>query len=151
MANTQKVTILKPGDLLEESKDDDLITAKQWNTVMATIREAVNNHATNIVTSALRIVQGIINPVGAPTAPYWEPSTSALYWNDRLPIAEDNLYSTLIPQVQHQFTTETSITVQLFDTSGESIESGVYIQPNQDIIITSRRNIPVKYIIKGGA
>lgn len=150
MADTQKVTILKPGDLLEESKDGDIITSKQWNTVMATLREAVNNHATNIVTSALRIVQGIINPVGASTAPYWEPSTSALYWNDTLPIAEDNLYSTLIPQVQHKFTTETAITVQLFDTSGEVINGGVYIQPNQDIIIISRRNIPVKYIIKGG-
>lgn len=151
MANTQKVTILRPGDLLEESKDDDLITAKQWNTVMATIREAVNNHATNIVTNALRIVQGNINLVGASTAPYWEPSTSALYWSDTLPAAEDNLYSTIIPQAQHQFTTDTSITVQLFDTSGEAIDGGVYIQPNQDIIITSRRNVPVKYVIKGGA
>ena len=151
MADTQKVTILKPGDLLEESKDDDIITAKQWNAVMATIREAVNNHATNIVTSTLRVVQGIINQVGATTAPYWEHSTSALYWNDTLPIAEDKLYSTIIPQVQHQFTTKTSITVQLFNTLGEAIEGGVYIQPNQDIIITSRVNTPVKYVIKGGA
>lgn len=154
MAESDKsIATIAPGTLLEFSRQDDLITAEKWNTVMATIKNAINNHAHSIVTDTPRVFSGTIKSLGATEAPYWEPSTTAAYWDfykANLPKAEANLYTTILPQSTHQFAQGTNLTIQLYSTDGEMLQSSVYIQDNQDIIITSRRAIPVKFIIRGG-
>jgi hypothetical protein len=150
MPNSKKIIELAPGSLLENSVEEQIVTAANWNTVMSNIKYAINNHAKAIAASETRTVSGLINLAGSPIAPYWEPSTEALYWNDNLPQADEYLYSTIIPQTAHEFPTDSDIIVQLFNEKGESIDGGVYIQPNLDVIILSRKNISLKFVIRGG-
>lgn len=153
MASTKTIATILTGQLLENSKNDDLITAEKWNQVMVTIRNAINNHATTIVTESPRVFSGTIKALGASEAPYWESSLTAAYWDlyqSTLPEKEGSLYTTIIPQSMHQFAAGTQLSVQCYDLNGKEVSCGVCIQADQNIILMARKPIPVKFAIRGG-
>lgn len=130
------------GALLENSPEGKIITNSEWNAVMGTIRNAVNNNADNLtlgIVSYLVQIHSTTNIQGL------------FKWSLEDPTADPFGYYVTIPKDAHNIAGFPIVRVFSIDTQGylTEIYGGITINPDRSVTIRSRKNVNSYVLIQG--
>ena len=146
MAKSQVVKI-SDGALLENLEDGKIVDAEEWNSVMQTIKETVNENARTLFDAGVSAIQIIVSP------------NSTSYSNVKTWVPAGNYYSVTLTADDYKIQGPKNIKtylIQNIQSNGdpgnilEEVQNNIKYDPNNSTVtISSRTNLLTLVIIQG--